>query len=58
MSNNASKDGFGSRIGYIVSTLGAAVGVGAMWRFPMKTALNGGISCMVCGSKKDQRRMV
>lgn len=44
MSENtgAKKDGFGSRIGYIVSTLGMAVGVGAVWRFPMKTALNGG----------------
>lgn len=40
--SNAKGDGFGSRIGYIVSTLGMAVGVGAMWRFPMKTALNGG----------------
>ena len=56
MSNNAAKDGFGSRIGYIVSTLGMAVGVGAMWRFPMKAALNGGgafvlaffIVCIVC----------
>lgn len=56
MSSSSSKDGFGSRIGYIVSTLGMAVGVGAMWRFPMKTALNGGgafvlaffIVCLVC----------
>jgi NSS family neurotransmitter:Na+ symporter len=54
--SNAKSDGFGSRIGYIVSTLGMAVGVGAMWRFPMKTALNGGgafvlafiIICLVC----------
>ncbi len=56
MGSNTSKDGFGSRIGYIVSTLGMAVGVGAMWRFPMKAALNGGgafvlaffIVCIVC----------
>lgn len=56
MSNEQKKDGFGSRIGYIMSTLGMAVGVGAMWRFPMKAALNGGgafvlafcIICIVC----------
>lgn len=36
------KDGFGSRIGYILSTIGMAVGVGAMWRFPMLCAQYGG----------------
>ena len=35
-------DGFGSRIGYILSTIGMAVGVGAMWRFPMLCAKWGG----------------
>ncbi len=35
-------DGFGSRIGYILSTIGMAVGVGAMWRFPMLCAKCGG----------------
>lgn len=35
-------DGWGSRIGYILSTLGMAVGVGAMWRFPMMCAQYGG----------------
>lgn len=38
----AKRDGFGSRIGYILSTLGMSVGVGAMWRFPMLTAQYGG----------------
>lgn len=43
MSENAnSRDGWGSRIGYVLSTLGMAVGVGAMWRFPMLTAKFGG----------------
>ena len=54
--NEKSSAGFGSRIGYVLSTLGMAVGVGAMWRFPMKCALNGGgsfviafvIVCIVC----------
>ena len=38
----ARSDGWGSRIGYILSTLGMSVGVGAMWRFPMLTAKYGG----------------
>ena len=43
MSDGAkANDGFGSRIGYILSTLGMAVGVGAMWRFPMYCAQYGG----------------
>lgn len=44
MENQAAQkqDGFGSRIGYILSTIGMAVGVGAMWRFPMLTAQFGG----------------
>ena len=36
------QDGFGSRIGFILSTIGMAVGVGAMWRFPMLCAQWGG----------------
>lgn len=35
-------DSFSSRIGYILSTIGMAVGVGAMWRFPMMCAQYGG----------------
>lgn len=43
MENTEKKnDGWGSRIGYILSTLGMAVGVGAMWRFPMLCAKYGG----------------
>lgn len=38
----ASRDQWGSRIGYILSTLGMSIGVGAVWRFPMMTAQNGG----------------
>lgn len=40
--NMNEKDGWGSRIGYILSTLGMAVGIGAMWRFPMLCAKYGG----------------
>lgn len=50
------KDGFGSRIGFILSTIGMSVGVGAMWRFPMMCAQWGGgafvlafvVICVVC----------
>lgn len=43
MSNKAKeRDMWGSRLGYILSTLGMAVGLGAMWRFPMVVAENGG----------------
>ena len=36
------KNGFGSRIGFVLSTIGMSVGVGAMWRFPMMCAKWGG----------------
>lgn len=36
------RESWGSRLGYIFSTLGMAVGVGAVWRFPMMTAQYGG----------------
>ena len=36
------RETWGSRIGYIFSTLGMAVGVGALWRFPMMTGQYGG----------------
>ena len=36
------QDGFGSRLGLILSTDGLAGGVGAMWRFPMMCAQWGG----------------
>lgn len=44
MSNIADKkrESWGSRLGYILSTLGMAIGLGAMWRFPMVAAQNGG----------------
>lgn len=35
-------DGFGSRFGFVISTIGMSVGVGAMWRFPMMCARWGG----------------
>ncbi len=40
-------EGWGSRLGYILSTLGMAVGVGAMWRFPTMCAQYGGGAFLV-----------
>lgn len=41
-SNTIEREHWGSRIGYVFSTLGMAVGVGALWRFPMMTGQYGG----------------
>lgn len=42
VSAESKNEGFGSRIGFVLSTIGMAVGVGAMWRFPMMCAQWGG----------------
>lgn len=46
---------FGSKIGLIAATVGSAVGLGNVWRFPAETQSNGGaaflivyILCMLC----------
>jgi NSS family neurotransmitter:Na+ symporter len=36
------RENWGSRLGYILSLLGMSIGLGAMWRFPMVAAQNGG----------------
>lgn len=36
------REQWGSRLGYILSTVGMAFGLGAIWRFPYLTAQNGG----------------
>lgn len=33
---------FGSKIGIIAATVGSAVGLGNVWRFPAETQANGG----------------
>jgi NSS family neurotransmitter:Na+ symporter len=40
--SSASKDKFGSRLGFILAAAGSAVGLGNIWRFPYMTAENGG----------------
>lgn len=36
------RETFGSRAGFILAAVGSAVGLGNMWRFPYRTAANGG----------------
>ncbi len=36
------RDGFGSRLGFLISTIGFSVGVGTFWRFPYVCGMNGG----------------
>lgn len=39
---NETKEQWGSRLGFILSSAGAAIGLGAIWKFPYVTGMNGG----------------
>lgn len=41
------KDKFGSRIGLLAATVGSAVGLGNIWRFPAETQANGGAAFLL-----------
>lgn len=43
----AKKTQFGSRIGLIAATVGSAVGLGNVWRFPAETQANGGAAFLL-----------
>lgn len=43
----AKKTQFGSRIGLIAATVGSAVGLGNVWRFPAETQANGGAAFLI-----------
>lgn len=43
----ANKVEFGSRIGLIAATVGSAVGLGNVWRFPAETQANGGAAFLI-----------
>lgn len=45
MSNH--KNEFGSKIGLIAATIGSAVGLGSIWRFPAETQANGGAAFLI-----------
>lgn len=40
--SSSSRDGFASRLGVLAATLGSAVGLGNIWKFPALTGENGG----------------
>ncbi|MBP3198427.1 MAG: sodium-dependent transporter, partial [Butyrivibrio sp.] len=37
-----SRDGFGSRLGFILVSAGCAIGIGNVWKFPYVAGQNGG----------------
>lgn len=43
----SSRDGFTTRLGVIAATLGSAVGLGNIWKFPFMTGENGGAAFVV-----------
>ena len=43
----AKKTQFGSRIGLIAATVGSAVGLGNVWRFPAEAQANGGAAFLI-----------
>ncbi len=36
------RNAWGSRLGFILAAAGSAIGLGAIWKFPYVTAMNGG----------------
>src|SRR5690625_7131104 len=42
-----SREQWSSKIGFILSTAGAAIGLGAIWKFPYVTGMNGGGACFL-----------
>ena len=47
ISSTMSKNQFASRIGLIAATVGSAVGLGNIWRFPAETQSNGGAAFLL-----------
>ena len=43
----AGKNQFGSKVGLIAATVGSAVGLGNVWRFPAETQANGGAAFLI-----------
>ena len=45
--NVAKREGFTTRLGVIAATLGSAVGLGNIWKFPFLTGVNGGAAFII-----------
>jgi len=46
-STNATREQWGSRLGFILAAAGSAIGLGNIWRFPFKTGENGGAAFVI-----------
>lgn len=46
--NNVTKERFATRVGVIAATVGSAVGLGNIWRFPYEAGNGGGSAFIVC----------
>jgi NSS family neurotransmitter:Na+ symporter len=44
---NGTREGFGSKLGFIFAAAGSAVGLGNIWRFPYLVGDNGGAAFLV-----------
>ena len=47
MDSGKQREGFASRLGFILVSAGGAVGIGNVWRFPTVTGQNGGGVCVL-----------
>jgi NSS family neurotransmitter:Na+ symporter len=45
---NAPKDRWSSRAGFLLATIGSAVGIGSIWKFPYEVGANGGGAFVLC----------
>ena len=47
MESGQKRDGFTTTMGVVVATLGSAVGLGNIWKFPSLTGMNGGAAFLI-----------
>jgi NSS family neurotransmitter:Na+ symporter len=53
--NKNQKGRFGSNFGFLMATLGAAVGLGNLWSFPYKLGIGGGFGFLFIYNTCDRR---
>ena len=46
--NNEKREGFGSRLGFLLVSAGCAIGIGNVWKFPYVAGANGGGIFVAC----------
>ena len=45
---NAPRDSWSGRLGFLLATIGSAVGIGSIWKFPYEVGSNGGGAFVLC----------